>query len=91
MRQLHIERAPGALDVARSDRLAPGPAGRPLTCRARAERVRAVGRYAPADVARQEPGDHEPSLSTLARLSAALGIDFTLTFSPSGVELRESA
>jgi transcriptional regulator with XRE-family HTH domain len=42
-------------------------------------------------VARLEPGDHEPSLSTLARLSAALGIDFTLTVSSSGVELRESA
>jgi ribosome-binding protein aMBF1 (putative translation factor) len=42
-------------------------------------------------VARLESADHEPSLSTLARLSAALGIDFTVTITPRGVELRESA
>jgi transcriptional regulator with XRE-family HTH domain len=50
---------------------------------------RLVGMRKP-HVARLESGDHEPSLSTLARLSAALGIDFTLTVTPSGVELREA-
>ena len=48
---------------------------------------RLVGMRQP-HVARLESGDHEPSLSTLARLSAALGIDFTLTVTPAGVELR---
>ena len=42
-------------------------------------------------VARLESAEHEPSLSTLARLSAALGVDFTVTITPKGVELRESA
>jgi DNA-binding XRE family transcriptional regulator len=51
---------------------------------------RLVGMRQP-HVARLESGDHEPSLSTLARLSAALGIDFTLTVTPAGVELRASA
>ncbi|HET9059760.1 MAG TPA: helix-turn-helix transcriptional regulator [Acidimicrobiales bacterium] len=51
---------------------------------------RLVGMRQP-HVARLEPGDHEPSLSTLARLSAAMGVDFTLTVTPKGVELRASA
>jgi len=42
-------------------------------------------------VARLESGDHEPSLSTLARLSAALDVDFTVSITPSGVQLRASA
>ncbi|MGH3854917.1 MAG: helix-turn-helix domain-containing protein [Pseudonocardiaceae bacterium] len=42
-------------------------------------------------VARLESGEHEPSLSTLARLSAALGVDFTIDINSSGVQLRESA
>ncbi|MHB1496778.1 MAG: helix-turn-helix domain-containing protein [Acidimicrobiales bacterium] len=42
-------------------------------------------------VARLESADHEPSLSTLVRLSAALGIDFTVAVTPKGVELCESA
>ena len=42
-------------------------------------------------VARLESGEHEPSLSTLARLAAALGMDFTIDINPSGVQLRESA
>lgn len=41
-------------------------------------------------VARLESGDHQPSLLTLARLSAALDIDFTLAITPSGVQLRAS-
>jgi DNA-binding XRE family transcriptional regulator len=94
MRQLHIERAPGALDVARSDRLAPGL--RVVRYRAEHEMSqsafgRLVGMRQP-HVARLEPGDHEPSLPTLARLSAALGIDFTLTVTPErGRATRERA
>jgi len=42
-------------------------------------------------VARLESGDHEPSLSTLARLSAALDVDFTVAITPNGVQLRASA
>lgn len=42
-------------------------------------------------VARLESGEHEPSLSTLARLSAALGVDFTVDIHLGGVQLRESA
>ncbi len=42
-------------------------------------------------VARLESGDREPSLSTLARLSAALDVDFTVDITPSGVQLRASA
>ncbi len=42
-------------------------------------------------VARLESGDREPSLSTLARLSAALDVDFTVAITPSGVQLRASA
>lgn len=34
-------------------------------------------------VARLEFGDHEPSLDTLARLSAALDVDFTVSITPS--------
>ncbi|HET7303220.1 MAG TPA: helix-turn-helix transcriptional regulator [Segeticoccus sp.] len=42
-------------------------------------------------VARLEAGEHEPSLATLVRLSAALGVDFTLQIDPTGVRLRDSA
>lgn len=51
---------------------------------------RLVGMRQP-HVARLESGEHEPSLSTLARLSAALGMDFTVAITPEGVRLRESA
>ncbi|MGI8751547.1 MAG: helix-turn-helix transcriptional regulator [Acidimicrobiales bacterium] len=51
---------------------------------------RLVGMRQP-HVARLEAGDHEPSVSTLARLSAALGVDFTLAITPKGVQLRDSA
>lgn len=51
---------------------------------------RLVGMRQP-HVARLESAEHEPSLSTLARLSAALEMDFTLSITPSGVELRETA
>lgn len=39
-------------------------------------------------VARLESGDHEPSLSTLARLSTALGLDFSVTVKPDRMKLR---
>src|SRR5437016_3729359 len=42
-------------------------------------------------VARLESGDHEPSLSTLVRLAAALGEDFTVEIKPGGARLHESA
>jgi len=51
---------------------------------------RLVGMRQP-HVARLESGDHEPSVSTLARLSAALGVDFTLAITPAGVRLQEPA
>ncbi|HWE56280.1 MAG TPA: helix-turn-helix transcriptional regulator [Acidimicrobiales bacterium] len=51
---------------------------------------RLVGMRQP-HVARLESGDHEPSVSTLARLSAALGVDFSLAITPEGVRLQESA
>lgn len=42
-------------------------------------------------VARLESGEHEPSLSTLARLSAALDADFTVNIHDGGIRLREGA
>lgn len=39
-------------------------------------------------VARLESGDHEPSLLTLARLSEALGEDFSVDIKSGHVELR---
>jgi len=39
-------------------------------------------------VARLESGDHEPSLSTLARLSTALGLDFSVDVKPDRMRLR---
>lgn len=51
---------------------------------------RLVGMRQP-HVARLEAGEHEPSLSTLARLSTALGVDFTIAITPTGIELRETA
>lgn len=51
---------------------------------------RLVGMRQP-HVARLESGEHEPSLSTLVRLTAALGEDFTVDISPDGPRLRHSA
>lgn len=51
---------------------------------------RLVGMRQP-HVARLESGEHEPSLSTLVRLSAALDVDFTVDINPGGVQLRASA
>lgn len=51
---------------------------------------RMVGMRQP-HVARLEAGEHEPSLSTLVRISAALGLDFTVEINRDGVQLRDSA
>lgn len=51
---------------------------------------RLVGMRQP-HVARLEAGEHEPTVSTLARLSVALGVDFTLVITPTGVRLQDSA
>lgn len=40
------------------------------------------------NIARLEAGDHEPSLSTLARLSSALGLDFSVDVKPDHMKLR---
>lgn len=42
-------------------------------------------------VARLESGEHEPSLATLARLSAGLGVNFTVDIHLGGVQLRKGA
>ncbi|MDQ2877252.1 MAG: helix-turn-helix domain-containing protein [Actinomycetota bacterium] len=42
-------------------------------------------------IARLEAGDHEPSLSTLARLSAGLGLDFSVDVKPDRMRLRHAA
>ncbi len=51
---------------------------------------RLVGMRQP-HVARLEAADHEPSLATLVKLSAALGVDFTVDINPTGVQLRQTA
>ncbi len=40
------------------------------------------------NIARLESGEHEPSLSTLARLSSVLGVDFSVDIKPGGLKLR---
>lgn len=42
-------------------------------------------------IARLEAGDHEPLLSTLARLAAGLGMDFSIDITPTAVGLRDTA
>ncbi len=43
------------------------------------------------NVARLESGEHEPSLSTLARLSLALGLDFSVEVKTGALRLRYPA
>ncbi len=50
------------------------------------ELARRLGMKQPA-VARLETGEHNPSLDTLARLSAALGIEFHIDVTPDGVAI----
>jgi len=52
-----------------------------------AQLARMVGMRQP-HIARLESGEHEPSLSTLARLSSALGLDFSVDIKPTGLKLR---
>jgi ribosome-binding protein aMBF1 (putative translation factor) len=47
---------------------------------------RRVGMRQP-HVARLEAGDHEPSLTTLARLSRALGIEFHIDITPERLDI----
>jgi transcriptional regulator with XRE-family HTH domain len=42
-------------------------------------------------IARLEAGDHEPSLTTLARLARGLGVEFHIDVTPETLELRETA
>jgi DNA-binding XRE family transcriptional regulator len=50
---------------------------------------RLVGMRQP-HVARLESGEHEPSLSTLVRLAAALGEELTVEIKPDGACLRQA-
>lgn len=47
---------------------------------------RRVGMRQP-HIARLEAGDHEPSLTTLARLSRSLGIEFHINITPQRLEI----
>jgi ribosome-binding protein aMBF1 (putative translation factor) len=51
------------------------------------ELARKLGMKQP-NVARLESGDHEPSLSTLARLSEVLDLDLSIDIKPGQVQLR---
>ena len=42
-------------------------------------------------IARLEAGDHEPSLTMLARLSTGLGLDFSVEVKPDRMRLRHAA
>ena len=41
-------------------------------------------------IARLEAGDHEPSLTTLARLARGLGLEFHIDVTPEALELRSA-
>jgi transcriptional regulator with XRE-family HTH domain len=45
----------------------------------------------PGEIARLEAGDHQPSLVTLARLAAGLGMEFHIDITPETFEVRETA
>jgi DNA-binding XRE family transcriptional regulator len=51
--------------------------------------ARLLGVSQPA-VARLESGDHEPSVTTLARLSERLGVTLRLELSPGSVQLKSA-
>ena len=42
-------------------------------------------------IARLEAGDHEPSLTTLARLARGLGVEFHIDVTPETLQLHETA
>jgi ribosome-binding protein aMBF1 (putative translation factor) len=52
--------------------------------------ARRLGMHQPA-IARLEAGDHEPSLATLSRLAAKLGIEFHIEITPDAFKLRDIA
>jgi ribosome-binding protein aMBF1 (putative translation factor) len=52
--------------------------------------ARRLGMQQPA-IARLEAGDHQPSLVTLARLAAGLGMEFHIDITPETFEVRETA
>lgn len=52
--------------------------------------ARRLGMTQPA-VARLEASDHEPSLTTLARLARELGMEFHIDITPDAFGLRETA
>ena len=52
--------------------------------------ARMLGMHQPA-IARLEAGDHEPSLATLSRLAAKLGIEFHIDITPDTFKLRDIA
>lgn len=54
------------------------------------ELARRLGMKQP-NIARLESGEHEPSLSTLARLSLALGLDFSIDIKAGGLRLRRAS
>jgi transcriptional regulator with XRE-family HTH domain len=51
--------------------------------------ARLLGMHQPA-IARLEAGEHEPSLTTLSRLSQVLGEDFSVDITPDRMELRSA-
>ena len=53
------------------------------------ELARKLGMRQP-NIARLESGEHEPSLSTLAKLAEVLGLDFSIEIKPTGLKLRQS-
>ena len=53
------------------------------------ELARKLGMRQP-NIARLESGEHEPSLATLARLSLALGMDFSIDIKAGGLKLRQA-
>lgn len=52
--------------------------------------ARQLGMHQPA-IARLEAGDHEPSLTTLARLARGIGIDFSIEITPHAFGFRDTA
>ena len=52
--------------------------------------ARQLGMHQPA-IARLEAGDHEPSLTTLARLARGLGVEFHIDVTPETLQLHETA
>jgi ribosome-binding protein aMBF1 (putative translation factor) len=54
------------------------------------ELARRLQMHQPA-IARLEAGDHEPSLATLGRLAAGLGLEFHIDVTPDALALRDTA